>query len=141
MTKIIEKTVVDKYAPHNTNVDWLDVSGDNPVKKSYINGKWQAIGGDSGSSTIVDPTNPSTELKPNTIYNYGTLSDNTTFPQLKDSEINGNLYCWFFWTGSTVPEITVPENLIWANGEEPDWSENKYYEITVMNNVATCLEV
>jgi len=98
------------------------------------------ISGGSSGSTTVDPTNPPTELKPNTIYNYGTLNTNITFPQLKDSETNGNVYCWFFWTSSTVPEITVPENLIWANGEEPVWSANKYYEITVMNNVATCLE-
>lgn len=45
MSKIIEKTVVSKYAPHDTNVDWLDVSGDKPVKKSYINGKWVEVGG------------------------------------------------------------------------------------------------
>lgn len=54
MNKIIEKTVVSKYAPHNTNVDWLDVSGDKPVKKSYINGKWQAISG-GGSSDVNYP--------------------------------------------------------------------------------------
>ena len=42
--------LVDKYAPHDTNVDWLDISGDKPIKKSFINGKWQVIGGGSGTS-------------------------------------------------------------------------------------------
>ena len=55
MSKIIEKTVVDKYAPRDTNVDWLDVSGDKPVKKSYINGKWQVISG-GGSADSSNPT-------------------------------------------------------------------------------------
>lgn len=137
----IRKTVESKYAPKQTNVIWVDTSGDTPVEKHFIKGKWREMSGGGSSSITVDPTNPPTELKPNTIYNYGILNDDTTFPQLKDSETNGNVYCWFFWTGSTVPEITVPENLIWANGEEPMWSENKYYEITVMNNVATCLEI
>jgi len=50
MSKIIEKTVVSKYAPHYTNVDWLDVSGDKPVKKSYINGKWVVVGGGGGGT-------------------------------------------------------------------------------------------
>lgn len=45
MTKIIEKIVESKYAPRQTNVIWLDISGDKPVKKSYINGKWVIVGG------------------------------------------------------------------------------------------------
>lgn len=96
-------------------------------------------GGSSGSTT-VDPANPPTELNPNTIYNYGTLNTNTTFPQLKDSTTAGNVYCWFFYTGSTVPKIIMPTGLTWVGGSQPTWAANKYYEITVMNNVATCLE-
>lgn len=114
------------------------------IKLEYIESNYeyqlQENSGSSGSIT-VDPNNPPTELEPNTIYNYGTLNDDTTFPQLKESETDGNVYCWFFWTSSPVPEINVLKSLIWANGTEPVWSANKYYEITVMNNIATCLEV
>lgn len=49
MSKIIEKVVQSKYAPHDRNVSWLDVNHKIPVKKYYINGKWVEVsGGGSG---------------------------------------------------------------------------------------------
>lgn len=77
MTKIIEKTVVSKYAPHDTNVDWLDVSGDKPIKKSYINGEWQAISGDCS-------TNPEYNVTKQTV----TLFDDT----IETEEVIGGMY-------------------------------------------------
>lgn len=100
----------------------------------------QEINGRGGGITPVDPSNPPQSMAPDTIYNWGTLENDTTFPALEDSTTAGNVYCWFFWTGSTVPNITVPTGLTWVGGSEPTWQANKYYEITVMNNVATCLE-
>ena len=38
---VFEKTVISKYEPKQTNVNWIDTSGEKPVEKYFINGKWQ----------------------------------------------------------------------------------------------------
>lgn len=47
----IRKTVESKYAPKQTNVIWVDTSGDTPVEKHFIKGKWIAVGGGGGGTT------------------------------------------------------------------------------------------
>lgn len=112
----------------------------NKKAKRYVTLYMEGNNSSSGGAVPVDPSNPPQTIAPDTIYNWGTLESDTTFPALEDSTTAGNVYCWFFWTGSTVPNITVPTGLTWVGGSEPTWQANKYYEITVMNNVATCLE-
>lgn len=46
----IRKTVESKYAPKQTNVIWVDTSGDTPVEKHFIKGKWREMSG-GGAST------------------------------------------------------------------------------------------
>lgn len=45
----IRKTVESKYAPKQTNVIWVDTSGDTPVEKHFIKGKWREMSGGGGS--------------------------------------------------------------------------------------------
>ena len=47
----IRKTVESKYAPKQTNVIWVDTSGDTPVEKHFIKGKWQVVGGGGGGNS------------------------------------------------------------------------------------------
>jgi hypothetical protein len=50
-----DKTIKSKYQPKQTNVTWVDLSGKTPVEKHFINGRWQAIGGGSGSGSNTNP--------------------------------------------------------------------------------------
>lgn len=53
----IDKIIKSKYQPKQTNVAWVDLSGETPVEKHFINGRWVAISGGGGSSfrtVIVD---------------------------------------------------------------------------------------
>lgn len=49
--KRINKAVVDKGAPPDSNVFWVDTENpDNPVLKINIDGVWKAVAGSSGGS-------------------------------------------------------------------------------------------
>lgn len=52
MAIITDKTVKSKYQPKQTNVTWVDVSGETPIEKHFINGQWVAVSGGGGT---VDP--------------------------------------------------------------------------------------
>lgn len=125
-----------------TKMTGVEIPKINKKAKRYVTLYMEGSGNgsSSGGATPVDPSNPPQSMAPDTIYNWGTLENDTIFPALEDSTTAGNVYCWFFYTGSTVPNITMPTGLTWVGGSEPTWAANKYYEITVMNNVATCLE-
>lgn len=45
-----DKTIKSKYQPKQTNVTWVDLSGETPVEKHFINGRWQAVGGGGSGS-------------------------------------------------------------------------------------------
>lgn len=45
-----DKTIKSKYQPKQTNVTWVDLSGETPVEKHFINGRWVEIGGGSKGS-------------------------------------------------------------------------------------------
>lgn len=50
MAKILDKTVIGRNAPKQTNVTWIDTSDGTPVQRNNINGKWKPVGGGAGSS-------------------------------------------------------------------------------------------
>lgn len=62
MTNIASKTIKSKNQPRQTNVTWIDMSGETPIEKHFINGRWIAVSGGSGGSgssfrnVIVDTT-------------------------------------------------------------------------------------
>ena len=49
-----DKTIKSKYQPKQTNVTWIDLNGETPVEKHFINGKWAEIDG-SGKGSQQDP--------------------------------------------------------------------------------------
>lgn len=51
---ITNKTIKSKYQPKQTNVTWVDLSGETPVEKHFINGKWAEISG-GGKGSQQDP--------------------------------------------------------------------------------------
>lgn len=47
-----DKTIKSKHQPKQTNVTWIDLSGETPIEKHFINGGWVAISsGGSGGTT------------------------------------------------------------------------------------------
>ena len=92
---------------------------------------------------VEDASTPPASMLPNTVYKYGTLSGNTTFPALAtptEPDI-ANVYCWTFATPSTAPTITWPVAITaWAGGSAPTINASKSYEVSVMDGLATIIE-
>ena len=90
-----------------------------------------------------DASTPPASMEPNTVYKYGTLAGNTTFPALAtptNTDI-ANVYCWTFATPATAPTITWPVAITdWAGGSAPTINASKKYEVSVMDGVATIIE-
>ena len=81
-------------------------------------------------------------MEPNTVYRYGTLSGDTTFPDFSPSVSHvANVWCWTFTTPSTAPTITWPVDIIaWAGGSAPTINASKSYEVSVMDGLALIVE-
>ena len=90
-----------------------------------------------------DASTPPASMEPNTVYKYGTLAGNTTFPALATPTNNdiANVYCWTFATPATAPTITWPVAITdWAGGSAPTINASKKYEVSVMDGLATIIE-
>ena len=93
-------------------------------------------------SKAVETTQPSGGFLPDVNYNLGEISGTVTFALA--SAVSGNLnhYYWAFDTGSTAPTVTWPSSgFTWADGTGPTVAASKHYEISVLNGIATFLEV
>ena len=92
---------------------------------------------------VEDASTPPASMAPNNVYQYGTLSGNTTFPPLAtptEPDI-ANVYCWTFATPATAPTITWPSAITsWAGGSAPTINASKSYEVSVMDGFATIIE-
>lgn len=93
-------------------------------------------------SIPVDTTQPSGGMLPNVFYNLGTLSGSITFTIAapEDADIV-NHYYWTFDTGSTAPTIIWPSGISWYGGSAPTISASKHYEVSIIDNIAICMEV
>ena len=93
-------------------------------------------------SKVVETSIPSGGLLPDVVYNLGTLTGSVTFSLAAAVTGNVNHYFWMFDTGSTAPTVTWPSsNFAWADGTGPTITASKHYEISVLNGIATFLEV
>lgn len=145
----------------NTKVDYIknkptipDVSGKADKVVGATSGDVATIDNtgnltDSGLSVfdffvmVEDASTPPASMSPNTVYKYGTLSGNTTFPPLATPTKPdiANVYCWTFATPSTAPTITWPVAITaWAGGSAPTINASKSYEVSVMDGLATIIE-
>lgn len=127
--QVFEKTVVSKYMPHDNNVVWIDISKDTPVVNIFVNGQWK----NASSGDFPVETEMKNELKPDTIYNLGSISSNITIPNISEDGEGYKLYTMMFNVGDNVYDITFPLNWIWQDGEQPEIEANMHYEISVYN--------
>lgn len=92
---------------------------------------------------VVDASTIPASMDANKVYQYGTLSGDTTFPALAtptEPDI-ANVYCWTFTTPATAPTITWPNAITsWAGGSAPTINASKSYEVSVMDGLATIIE-
>lgn len=145
----------------NTKVDYIknkptipNVSGKADKVVGAVSGDVATLDGngnltDSGLSVfdffvmVEDASTPPASMAPNNVYQYGTLSGNTTFPPLAtptEPDI-ANVYCWTFTTPASAPTITWPSGITsWAGGSAPTINASKSYEVSVMDGFATIIE-
>lgn len=83
-------------------------------------------------------------MDPNTVYRYGTLAGNTTFPAftaIAAGDTDAKIWCWTFTTPSTAPTITWPSGIVsWQGGSTPTINASKTYEVSVMGGLALIVE-
>ena len=91
---------------------------------------------------IVDASTPPMTMQPDKVYQYGTLSGDTTFPLLLFiNDGKAHIHCWTFATPATAPTITWPSAITsWAGGSAPTINASKNYEVSVMDGIATIIE-
>lgn len=100
--------------------------------------------GKADKVVYVDASTPPSTMDSNKVYQYGTLSGDTTFPAFTavssgDTEVK--IWCWTFTTPSTAPTITWPAGITaWNGGSAPTINASKNYEVSVMNGVACIIE-
>ncbi len=108
----------------------------NPISSG---GVYTALQG-KADNIYVD-TVPQDGLVANTLYRYGVLSQDTTFTlaAATDNTIV-NVWMWTFQTGKNPPTINWPQGVSFAGNITPIIDANTYYEVTVMDNVLTCIK-
>lgn len=94
-------------------------------------------------ATPVATTAPSGGMKPNVVYNLGTLSGGSRVSFTCASPTNNNIinhYFFTFSTGSTLPLILTWPSIInyWAGGSEPVLTANCYYQVSILDGYAVC---
>ena len=98
---------------------------------------------DNTLRVYVKTTQPSTGMLPNTFYDLGTITTNTTFTL--DTNVDSsvlNHYYFTFSIGTTIPTLTNPsQKTAWFGGSEPVLLQNSYYEISIINGKAAYIQI
>jgi hypothetical protein len=104
----------------------------------------QDISGKADKVVYVDASTPPSTMDANKVYQYGTLSGNTTFPAftaVASGDTAVKIWCWTFTTPSTAPTITWPAGITGCSGgDAPTINASKNYEVNVMDGLATIIE-
>lgn len=105
---------------------------------SYVVTDITAISQKADKITVAS-SQPVGGMLPNVLYSLGELSGNTTFAMAAATDNTiANVWCWYFKTGATAPTITWPAQINgWNGGEALEVEAETYYEISVMNGVAS----
>lgn len=94
------------------------------------------------NDTKVLTTNPAGGFVPNVMYNLGTLTGSVTFTLASPADNTiVNHYYWTFTADSTAPTITWPSGVSWFGGSAPTITAGKHYDVSILDNIAVCMEV
>lgn len=98
-------------------------------------------GGGSGAYAEVNHGTSDTTftLTPNTFHVWDEISELTL--TLGDETAGvANEFVFQFTSGSEPTALTLPDDIMWANGTAPTIAENMIYQISVLKGLATALE-
>jgi hypothetical protein len=90
-----------------------------------------------GDKETIIFTSNNVVMKPNTYYickNRNLSSLYITFEKPTDSKIL-NEYLIEFTTSPDGTTIYIPENIVWLNGEYPDFEDGVTYQMSIVNNL------
>ena len=98
---------------------------------------------DNTFKIYVKTTLPSTGMLPNTFYDLGTITADTTFNL--DTNVDASILNHYYFTfsiGSTIPTLTYPSQITaWFGGRAPVLVANSYYEISIINGKAAYIQI
>jgi hypothetical protein len=116
--------------------DWTN--GKLIAVRDWTNGKL-ADKQDAMKRVSVANSVASQALLPNTLYVFASRTSNLTLTLLDNTGNDANEYHLFITCGSTAPTITWPDGITW--NVTPIIAANKTYEVSIFNNIATCISV
>lgn len=120
---------------------WQDTNGLEGIRKVYGEDNWVSWINTANIPVITEQ--PNDGMLPNKVYDFGTISENTTFV-LNANNTNENIvncYRWTFNISDTVPTIIWPSEINYWYPNAPTIDARKYYDISLNNGVATVLEI
>ena len=96
---------------------------------------------EGGGETCTETEMPDDGFKPDTLYELGTIDEDTTFLMDTDAETDcgPNHYYWVFDTegADPAPAITWPDAITaWKDGAAPEIAADARYEISVLDGCA-----
>ena len=108
--------------------------------QSQIGGGGSSNGGSSAYPQVSHGTSGTTfSLTPNTFHVWDEVSE-LTITLGDETEGVANEYVFQFTSGVTPTALTLPDFIKWTNNTPPTISANKIYQISILNNLAVCLE-
>ena len=100
------------------------------------NGKpteWEAVDMEKSAYPVIEMTDVSAELAPNTYYKWGEIAAlSITLAEPADATIT-NEYCFEFVSGETATALTAPGTIAWA--QEPSIEAGKTYQVSILNGI------
>ena len=112
---------------------------DGSITKNKIDSS--VLVGKADKTLIVTETEglASYAISPNVLTKLGTLASSVTLSLDTSKEEAGvsNVYDIIFSTPAAAPSITWPEGISWIGGSAPAIAGGKFYEVSIMDNLAT----
>ena len=106
----VDKIIKSKNQPKQTNVAWVDLSGEIPIEKHFINGRWAAVSGGGGGS--IDISGKADKVSNATNGNFAGLDSNgnLTDSGKKASDFATSLQGAKADTAYQKPQTGIPES-------------------------------
>ena len=95
--------------------------------------------GRSAAYPILKPSSLPSALQPNTYYDLGQRAGFIIDLAPYEPGIV-NEYIFRFTIADSGSELTLPDNIIWANGKIPPMTIGKNYEVSIIDNYAVFVE-
>ena len=95
--------------------------------------EWEAVDMEKSAYPVIEMTDASAELAPNTYYKWGEIATlSITLAEPADATIT-NEYCFEFVSGETATTLTVPDTIAWV--QETSIEAGKTYQVSILNGI------